>query len=304
MSTSGGNLAAIAVGDFNNDGVPDLVLIGPVNTGFTLLGNGDGTFQTGISFNVGGAQTALLGMIAVGDFNGDGLLDIVVNRVDDGTVNILLGNGDGTFQPGIAFAAGALSLAVGDFNGDGVLDLAAADYDDQVVSVLLGKGNGTFSPGVTYNADFGPTAVNVCDFNGDGKPDLAVSNSDGNTVGVLLGNGDGTFQKQVTYGTDFQPAVIGVGDFDGDGIQDLAVGTYEGIDVLLNSLTESATLNNVSVTGTGTYQVMASYNGDATHLAICRHKTELATEVKHHWSTAGTCLDARCCSRVWPDSTP
>ncbi len=90
--------------------------------------------------------------VAVGDFNGDGILDLVTANYLDNTVSVLLGKGDGTFAPQVTYAVGSIprNVAVGDFNGDGKLDLAVANQGDNTVSVLLGNGDGTFAPQVTY----------------------------------------------------------------------------------------------------------------------------------------------------------
>src|SRR5881397_3916039 len=102
--------------------------------------------------------------VAVGDFNGDGRLDLAVTNASSydvpGTVSVLLGNGDGTFQSALSFAAGSnpLSVAVGDVNGDGRLDLAVANYYSNDVSVLLGNGDGTFQPALTFGAGGSPTS--------------------------------------------------------------------------------------------------------------------------------------------------
>src|SRR5881628_2469498 len=143
--------------------------------------------------------------VAVGDFNGDGRLDLAVTNASSydvpGTVSVLLGNGDGTFQSALSFAAGsdARSVAVGDFNGDGRPDLAVANAGyPGTVSVLLGNGDGTFQPAQSFAAGSNAVSVAVGDVNGDGRPDLVVAdlglNTGYSTVLVLLGNGDGTFQ--------------------------------------------------------------------------------------------------------------
>jgi len=186
----------------------------------------------------------------VGDFNSDGKPDLgVANRgsFDSPATNIsvLLGNGDGTFQPAVNYGAGIgpSSVAVADFNADGKPDLVIANvgpyeqftYTGGDVSVLLGNGDGTFQAAVNYNAGIGPSSVSVGDFNRDGKADLAVVNV-GSDVSVLLGNGDGTFRTAFNYGAGSGPAAVAVDDFNGDGAPDLAVAsTFVGVSILLNT---------------------------------------------------------------------
>jgi len=178
--------------------------------------------------------------VAVGDFNGDGKLDLAVTNSADNTVSVLLGNGDGTFQAHVDYATGnrPTSVVVGDFNGDGKLDLAIANGTDNTVSVLLGKGDGTFWPHADYATDSNPQWLVAADFNGDGKLDLATANYDSNTVSIILGNGDGTFQPQKDYAAGYNPFGVMAGDFNRDGKPDLAVvnnnGSY-GVQILLGN---------------------------------------------------------------------
>jgi len=167
--------------------------------------------------------------IAVGDFNGDGKPDLAVVNFGDWNVYVLLGNGDGTFQPAqsVFFSPGfPWYVVTADFNGDGKLDLAVSNYGNNSLSVLLGNGDGTFQAPQTTPVGTNPAQVAVGDFNGDGKPDLAVSSVGNNTVWVLLGNGDGTFQPPLIAPVGANPWYFAVGDFNGDGKLDLAVDDY------------------------------------------------------------------------------
>jgi hypothetical protein len=167
--------------------------------------------------------------VVLGDFNGDGALDIAT--ANDGTANtvsVLLNNGDGTFKAPRNYPVGnqPVQIVAADFNGDGTLDLATANQMDNTVSILLGNGDGTFRPGVIFSVAKYPRGLTVGDFNGDGIPDLLVSCSDGyltENADVFLGNGDGTFRESARI--DYGGFVVGpqnavVGDFNGDGIQD------------------------------------------------------------------------------------
>ncbi|PYJ85690.1 MAG: hypothetical protein DME22_08155 [Verrucomicrobia bacterium] len=215
---AGPNPQAVVVGDFNGDGKPDLAVANNGSTNVAvLLGNGDATFQTAISYGVGGTPPppyAATGVLAIGDFNRDGKVDLAV--ANSGGVSVLSGKGDGTFQNAVNYATGgsASSVVVGDFNGDGKPDLAANNGGG--VSVLLGNGDGSFQAAVNYGTGGSTSSVVAGDFNGDGKTDLAVATAttpaSSDNVSVLLGNGDGTFQAAVHYVVGSFPYSVTAGD--------------------------------------------------------------------------------------------
>ena len=242
------NSHGIATGDFNGDGSLDLAIGGCGEVGTILLGNGDGTFTVGKSFETGGAGTYYNSFnITVGDFNGDGKLDLATAN-GPGQTSVLLGNGDGTFQSHVDYATGYGSfIATGDFNGDGHLDLAVVGDEQSNLSVLLGNGDGTFQLQSPYPIGTSNGHVIAADLNQDGKLDLAVSNSSG-WISVFLGNGDGTFQAPQSYSTGGYSGVVTVADFNGDGMLDLAVSNYYSSSI-------SLLLGN----GDGTFQVPVLY---------------------------------------------
>jgi Bacterial Ig-like domain (group 3)/FG-GAP-like repeat len=236
---TGFSVDEIAVGDFNGDGFPDIVTMNGLNSGTmtVLMNKGDGTFTTLPSF-AGTTDTPT--SLAVGDFNGDGHLDIAIGDAFAGMLTILVGNGDGTFQRGVTTvlpvyssvtSTGIYSIGVGDFNRDGIADLAVVDPWSQTLRVLLGKGDGTFTIQAAHPATgINPLDIAVGDFNGDGKLDLIVCNAFGpgysssaTTLNVFLGNGDGTFNQAADVAISGGAEQIFAGDFDSDGKLDLAV---------------------------------------------------------------------------------
>lgn len=249
----------VATGDFNDDGIMDLVTanagsfpaLGEISV---LLGNGsggmgDGTFATAISYTAGTAPSS----VATGDLNGDEITDLVAANFESDDVSILLGNGnngigDGTFAEAVTYAAGDApsSVALDDFDRDGFLDIVVANGFSDDLSVLINNGgDGTFTDQVTYDAENSTQSVTTGDFNGDGITDLAATNASVNTISVLLGNAsdgtaDGTFSPQVSYLAGISPRSVVTGDFNSDGITDLATANdgasstfLDGVSILL-----------------------------------------------------------------------
>ncbi len=209
--------------------------------------------------------------VTVGDFNGDGKLDLAATNWLDNTVSVLLRNAANTgFDPKVDIATGSYpnSVSVGDLNGDGKLDLAVANVDGNTVSVLLRNAANTgFDPKINVKTGTNPYSLSVGDFNGDGKLDLATANFVSNTVSVLLRNASNTgFDPKIDLATDSSPYSLSVGDMNGDGQLDLAVAnSYSNtVSVLLRNAANSGFDPKIDLaTGSGPSSVsVGDLNGD------------------------------------------
>src|SRR5436309_3526137 len=284
---SGGEYAyGVAVGDINGDGKLDLFVANfcadstCASGGVAVfLGKGDGSFQPVVTYGSGGLDSY---SVAVGDVNEDGKPDLLVanyysadgNYYSNGTVGVLLGNGDGTFQAAVSYGSGGsgpVSLAVGDVNGDGKPDLlvanqcASSDCTNGTVGVLFGKGNSTFGRVVSYESGgYQASWVAVADVSGDGRPDLLVANqcaSSNNcangTIGVLLQNADGSFQTAVSYPSGgYYAYSLGVSDVNGDGKPDLVVANQ----CATNSSCANGIVGVLLGNGDGTFQPALAFS--------------------------------------------
>lgn len=181
-----------------------------------------------------------------GDFNGDGIKDIATANWYSNSISILIGNGDGSFQPNVDYGSGAFPLSVtkSDFNHDGRIDLAVVNYGDwrgSTISIFIGNGDGSFTlTGGIWSGYYRTVDIAAGDFNRDGHEDLVTANADGThgeTVSIFSGNGDGAFQQPIYYSTGVDPIAVITGDFDGDGWLDLAaVNNFsETVSILMNT---------------------------------------------------------------------
>lgn len=212
---------SIANGDFNKDGILDLVTVNASTLSF-YKGLGSGKFANPVNQTL----SSNLGQVVAADFNRNGTLDLAIastaSASSSGVITILLGNNNGTFTQGTNVTVNGVPnhIVLADFNGDHLPDIAASVCNTSTCTtqVFLGQGNGTFKLSTTLS--YGGEAVVAGDFNADGHQDLAVLG--GNQLALYLGNGNGTFQSP-HLASQNAAISLAVGDFYNNRIQSLAV---------------------------------------------------------------------------------
>jgi uncharacterized protein (TIGR03437 family) len=275
LTLLGGSPTGVAAADLNGDGQPDAVVVG--GSGVSVVLSKGGAYQAPVKYSLTDSSPQA---VAIGDLNKDGKPDIVVANIE-GSVSVLLGNGDGTLRSPSSAAVdqNASSIALGDFNGDGKLDAAVAAYGSDEgtqgsITVLSGNGNGTFQSPLTLTVTgFHLEAVATADLNGDGMLDIAAvgvgTSRQTATLAVFLGQTGGKFQPARTFpiqASGVTEGGIAIGDLNGDGRLDIVAFTYgQKIDVLLGDglggFHEAATLPT-SLAANNAALALADINGD------------------------------------------
>ncbi len=280
--TVGAGPVSVALAEVNGTGNLDILALNRLDKTVSILpGVGDGTFGQQFTLPLTGAPIA----IAAGDFNKDGKIDLAV--LEDcgsakcsqaGSVEVLLGGGDGSFQSAASYPVGysPVSVAVGAITGEKNLDLVVANrcgndascQSSSTATVLLGDGTGKFTPGTEIALGNSPSSIALGNLTGSGL-DLVVSQSTDNTVAVLQGNGDGTFRAAVPYPVGNHPGALVVADFNGDGKADVAVANVN-----------DSTVSILYGRGDGTLQVgsaLAVGSGPASLTAVGRTNSRHAS---------------------------
>jgi FG-GAP-like repeat/Bacterial Ig-like domain (group 3) len=268
---------AVVVGDYNQDGKQDLAVLsasGPGSIGSVnvYLGNGDGSFQAPKNAPVGTTGPTGSRLLATGDFNRDGVADLVASNSVTNQVAVLLGNGDGSFQAPVLYAVGTSpwNVVVGDINNDGFQDLAVASDGTGSVSVLVGNGDGTFKPYIPFSIGSSQVgSVALGDFNHDGFPDLATTSAPDNSVYVSLNLKTATpsFGTPTKYAMNSGPYYLTIGDFNRDGNPDIISANGNNVGILLGTAGPTGAFSPVTPTyytlpSSAIFATVGDINGD------------------------------------------
>jgi hypothetical protein len=220
----------VAVGDFNSDKQLDIAVANTGTNNFgVFLGYGDGTFSSQVTFSTGSSSSPY--DIAVGDFDNDSQLDVIIINFNTENFAIFLGSGDGNFSNRVLYPTGSSSgpcgVTVSDLNDDNQLDIAVALCSCYDVAIFLGYGDGSFYNSGRYKTGTAswPNSIAVGDLNNDTQLDMAVANCYTDNVVIFLGYGDGTFLTAATYSTGAHtcPKSIAIADFNRDSLLDMVV---------------------------------------------------------------------------------
>ncbi|MER5867069.1 FG-GAP-like repeat-containing protein [Kitasatospora sp. NPDC002040] len=285
LDDNGRGSSAVAIGDLNNDGKPDLVTAIRAEGLGVFLGSGSGGFGTVTKYAAPRTVSSVfLGSATVRDVNVDGHQDVISHDSRGNVALVWLGNGDGTLSAGTkvqlnpvpgcdttgdnpCIARFPTDVAVGDFNGDGKPDLATSNANTNNASVVLGNGDGTFGTATQLALGAAPQDIAAADLDGDGHPDLVTANSSTGALSVLLGDGTGGFgtPSSVPAGVTL-PSRVRLADVNADGDADaivLATGSPGRAAVLLGDGAGGFGTANVLSAGTNLSSVsVADLNGD------------------------------------------
>lgn len=267
-ATNYGNAAA--PGDFNGDGMPDVVVCGAA--GLAVLLN---TTPPGRQATLASAIPTTLGFtgrdLDVADFNHDGRLDVAVTNNTGNAVAVLLGNGDGTFAAPVVYATGAgpQGLAVGDLDGNGTVDLVVANFTGDSCSIFLNDGQGVMTLATTLATGDGSQFPILADLEDDGDLDVIVTNANARTVATFRNNGDATFVAGTSLAFASPPIGIDAGDLNGDGRIDLAATTNGDplVKILLQNADGTFSLSTYSVFAAPGNPLLRDHDGDG-HLDL------------------------------------
>jgi hypothetical protein len=226
----GSTVSGMVAGDFDGDSLPDVAVTFGADAGSRArlyLARADGKFLAGSDVEVDSNPSAAL----AADFNRDGKLDLATVNGGTGSISMLLGHGDGTFDPQtiIPTTAHAVAGVIGDFDNNRIPDIALVSIGEPgSVTVMLGNGDGTLRSAGTMGVRNTPVAIVVGHFDGDAFADLAIANSGSDSVSVLLGNGNGTFHTGTVVPVGMNPVALATLDLNRDGFDDFAVATATG----------------------------------------------------------------------------
>lgn len=227
---------SVATGDFNHDNKQDIVVVNYHRSNIGIfLGYGNDTFSAQTVYSTGYQSQPMC--VAIGDFNHDNNLDIVVTNSGTNNIGVFFGYGNGSFSSQTIFPVGSNAfshgIAVGDLNHDTHVDIVIASSRSNNVGIFFGYGNGSFSTILTYSMGSAsyPLSVSIGDLNNDNNSDIIAANYRQNNIGVLFGDGNGGFPKLIKLSTDdaSNPTSVGIHDMNNDGLMDIVV-SNEGTD--------------------------------------------------------------------------